>query len=493
MEYYQWFRLKGAPFQPASPSSAVYFSPTHLEGLTTLEAGLSGDLCGLTLLTGEAGTGKTTLIYSLLQRDYKRVRIAHIDDPKLSFLEMMRAVLSQLNLYSAKSTKLDYLRVLDHLLDLHGKEERIAVIVDEAQVVSDDVLEELRLLSNRSQRDDRCLQLILVGQPELAGRLKKPELRQLNQRISTRGVLKPLDAKQAIIYVECRLSAQGTKCSSVFEPGALKRLLKRSDGIPRKINMLCHTAMVAAFHAGERRVSLRTAKKTAAEYQDSVGLTNTKRRIDARRWVMPGLITGAALASPLLLGLAYPNLWSSWVLKHRVASGGALAQTVRSDNRETRRHDASRLLREVKFTTSHASHPVELQTSIVPETTVPAAPKSNPIEPAAASELRPVPTGPAAASLSSRIQKQTGASATAERRSKITVRYGDTLNKIATRYFGSNSGINELREANPKLTDIDQLNAGQIIYLPAGMSPKVSDAQTATARPLQNAEDSADR
>jgi general secretion pathway protein A len=254
MEYHQYFRLDGPPFQPATPHGAIYYSPTHLEGLTTLEAGLLGDLSGLTLLTGEAGTGKTTLICSLLQRDYKRVRIAHIDDPKLSFLEMMRIVMTQLNLHSAGSTKLDYLSVLDHLLDLRGKEERIAIVVDESQVLSDDVLEELRLLSNRGQRNDRCLQLILVGQPELDERLKKPELRQLNQRISTRGVLKPLNNEQAVMYVECsRLSAQGGKSSAIFEPGALTHLLRRGDGIPRKINMLCHSAMLAAFHAGERK------------------------------------------------------------------------------------------------------------------------------------------------------------------------------------------------------------------------------------------------
>jgi general secretion pathway protein A len=251
--YEQYFRLKGPPFQPASPDGAVYFSPTHLEGLATLESGLLGELSGLTLLTGEAGSGKTTLIYSLLQSDYKRVRIAHIDDPKLSFLEILRLILTQLNLYSAGSTKLDYLNVLDHLLELHGKEERIAIVIDEAQVLSDDILEELRLLSNRGQRDDRCLQLILVGQPELAERLKNPELRQLNQRISSRGVLKPLSTAQGIMYVECRLIAQGSKCSTIFAPGALECLLRQSDGIPRKINMLCHSGCWPRIPRGRKR------------------------------------------------------------------------------------------------------------------------------------------------------------------------------------------------------------------------------------------------
>src|ERR1700687_3511822 len=322
--YEQYFRLQGPPFQPASPDGAVYFSPTHLAGLATLESGLEGDLSGLTMLTGQAGTGKTTLIYSLLQRDYKRARIAHIDDPKLTFLEIMRLILTQLNLYSPGSTKLDYLNVLDHLLELHGKEERIAIIVDEAQVLSDDILEELRLLSNRGQRDDRCLQLILVGQPELAERLKKPELRQLNQRISSRGVLAPLNIAQAVKYVECKLSAQGSNCDAIFELGALKRLLLRSDGIPRKINMLCHTAMQAAYNAGAKKVSYRTAGKIAAEYHDSVRITN--RRSGAR---LTALVVGTALASLLLLSFVYPNVWSGWVGNHTASPGGPIEHTVR--------------------------------------------------------------------------------------------------------------------------------------------------------------------
>jgi len=492
MEYYQYFRLKGAPFQPASPHGAVYFSPTHLQGLTTLEAGLSEDLSGLTMLTGEAGTGKTTLIYSLLQRDYKRARIAHIDDPKLSFLEILRVILTQLNLYSAGTTKVDYLSTLDHLLELRGKEERIAIVVDESQVLSDDVLEELRLLSNRGQRDNRCLlQLILVGQPELAERLKKPELRQLNQRISSRGVLRPLNTAEAIMYVECRLSAQGGQSSAIFEPRALNHLLRRSDGIPRKINMLCHSAMMAAFYANEGKVSVRTAKKTAAEYHDSVVITN--RKSGTRPLVMPALIVGTALGSLLLFGFVYANVWSDWLLHHTVSLGRANEQTVRPDSRSTGHRKASGLRREAKATTSLTPHPVESRASLAPGAAAPAAPASDVAGRGTAPKMRIAPTALAATAVSAGIQKQTEVPAAPEQRSQITVRYGDTLEKIAIRYFGSKSGINELMAANPQLTNINQLTVGQIVYLPHGISPKASSDQTATARPVPNTEDSPER
>src|ERR1700719_310639 len=143
--YYEHFHLTGPPFQAASPNSALFLSPTHREGLATLEWGLSRELNGFTLLTGDAGTGKTTLIYSLLQRDFKQVRIAYIIDPRLSFLEILRVILDQLNLYCKGSTKLDYLEALDRFLKLRQKEERVAIIVDESQDLSDDVLEDLRL------------------------------------------------------------------------------------------------------------------------------------------------------------------------------------------------------------------------------------------------------------------------------------------------------------------------------------------------------------
>ena len=326
--YCQHFRLNGPPFQSASPNSALFLSPTHLEGLATLEWGLSRELNGFTLLTGEVGTGKTTLIYSLLQRDFKQVRIAYIADPKLSFLEILRVILKELNLYSTGSTKLDYLEALDRFLNLRDKEERVTIIVDESQILSDDALEELRLLSNHGERYDRCLQLILVGQPELVERLKKPELHQLDQRISARGVLNPLNVEESLKYVECRLRARGGASAQIFEPGALERLLQHSDGIPRKINQLCHNAMLLAYSAGARKVSLKAAKETAAEYDDSTRINNRSSTAPHRRKRL-ALIAGATFAALLSLSVAYLHVSSGQSIKQTVLYWQAMERTVR--------------------------------------------------------------------------------------------------------------------------------------------------------------------
>jgi len=465
MEYFQYFRLDGPPFQPASPRGAVYLSPTHMEGLAPLEKGLTSDLSGLTLLTGEAGTGKTTLIYSLLQRDYKRLRISHIDDPKLSFLEMMQVVMSQLQLYAAGTTKLDYLNAIDHLLDLHGKEERIAIIVDESQVLSDDVLEDLRLLSNRGQRDDRCLQLILVGQPELAERLKKPELRQLNQRISSRGVLRPLSTAEGLMYVESKLVAQGGTVSGLFEPRALPHLLKKSDGIPRKINMLCHTALNAAFYANERKVSVATAKKTALEYHDSVAIV--KRRPSRMKWlVIPPLAAGAGIAAMLLLGEVHPNGASEWVRDHTIGLGKA--RTVEQADEEG--------------PLDFGVKPIE-RSAGAPQTVEAGRSPKNPIAgPSRVPGIHIDPTAPAAAAVSE--TNQSGTSAASQQPRQITVRQGDTLGTIAIRYYGSEDAVSELITANPQLTDINRLSVGQTINLPAGSAPGAVHQQ-ATAESVE--------
>jgi phage tail protein X len=327
-----------------------------------------------------------------------------------------------------------------------------------------------------------------VGQPELAERLKQPELRQLNQRISSRGVLSPLNSEQAAKYVECRLSAQGGSCAAIFEPHALNSLLRRSDGIPRKINMLCHTAMQAAFYAGDKKVTLKTAKKVAAEYQDSVGIQN--HGSSSRPLGMPTLLVGTAIAALLLFGFVYP-IWSDWVLIRSGPSGMAIEQAAQpvktalqvKTGEEPPLHWHSNNGAKAKANTSVESQPLPLRTSFVPGAPTAAASKND----GAASATAP------AAAVNAGIQKQNRLRAAPAQRRQITVRYGDTLKLIAIRYFGSKAGINDIIQANPQLTNINQLTVGEVIYLPAGIAPKAdSRDETATAWSVSNVEESRD-
>jgi phage tail protein X len=250
----------------------------------------------------------------------------------------------------------------------------------------------------------------------------------------------------------------------------LERLLQHSDGIPRKINVLCHNAMLLAYSAGAKKVSLKTAKKTATEYDDSPRITNqTSSAPHSKK--KPALIAGAALASLLLLGFVYLHVSSDQAIKQTVSSGHAMEQTVRPVQTvkqlgiEGRAGPAAMPPAAVPL----ALHPVEHQASPAPGAAVPKAPKGYVLGRVTAPEMR---------------QEQTVAPAPLERRRQITVRYGDTIEKLAIRYFGSKSGLNDLIDANPQLTNINRLSSGQILYLPSGSDPKASHARIVTAQPV---------
>jgi hypothetical protein len=167
-------------------------------------------------------------------------------------------------------TKLDRIEALVGFLGGRMPNERLAIIVDEAQDLSDDVLEELRLFSNYGQRIGRYLQLVLVGQPELALRLKSPSLRQFSQRVAARSVLSRLSFAEAHEYVEYRLRTKDGRSRDIFDSEALNYLLRHSAGIPRQINVLCHNAMLLAFSSGAPQVDLKAARAAVADHGESL-------------------------------------------------------------------------------------------------------------------------------------------------------------------------------------------------------------------------------
>jgi len=266
--YYQHFGLTGPPFQFTPSPAMVYMSQTHREGMAALEWGLMHESSGFSLLAGESGTGKTTLIASLLSRQYQRLHLAYVTNPRLEFPDILRLILTQLGIEAGGLSKAEMLDALGRFLGALRPAERVAIIFDEAQGLSDDALEELRLLSNYGRSGENQLQLILAGQPELLRRLMAPNLRQFNERIGARTLLAPLDQNETTEYIDYRLRSRGGTAAKIFNRKALNYIVGASAGIPRRVNVLCHNAMLLAYAAGVKQVSLKMAKEAVAEYQD---------------------------------------------------------------------------------------------------------------------------------------------------------------------------------------------------------------------------------
>jgi general secretion pathway protein A len=250
--YYSHFGLSGAPFQVMPSSKPLFMSKAHRGARAALESNLEDDPGGFSLLIEETGTGKTTLIITLLAQRQAFVRAAYVSNPKIGFDGLLRDIGRQFGM-PAQTDRLEIFRAFDRYLEDLAPNERAVVIVDEAQALSAEILDDLRLFSNCELQGKGRLHFVFAGQPALLMRLCAPELRQVNERIGVRVLLNPLEAAEARAYVDYRLAAYGGSAEALFAHGALEHLLTRSAGIPRRINVYCHNALLRAYKAGESR------------------------------------------------------------------------------------------------------------------------------------------------------------------------------------------------------------------------------------------------
>ncbi len=478
---YQHFGLSAQPFSPMASPEGLFLGNAHREGLAALQWGLC-EPSGFTLLVGEIGTGKTTLIRALLAGRPAGVRAAWVANPRLSFEEILEVLATQLELHPARFRRLDFLQALDALVVSLRREECVVLVFDEAQSLSDEILEDLRLLSNFQSAQRGRLQIILVGQLELMQRLARPELRQLDQRIGARCLLAPLKAGEVWRYVDHQLQRCGGDVRRLFTRSARKALNRYSGGIPRKINVLCHDALMCAYSKGSKKVRGAHLGAAARGYGDLVHAAQRhaqlpgafKRTLQSNR-----LRLSAAVVSALALGLF---ALSAADLSHLPDFGafGSLGP-ARSESK-------ARLLTGGKGVPpgpqplddrAEKTKEVSLDPAFADPTTVTiaggeaqgsesAGPVAKPVvHSSAQQDARRATKPPPALEVhnSPRILLSRASEPKLEV-STVMVNKGDTLSKIAARWLGSTKPeqIRSLLKANPGIVNANLIYPGQTLY-----------------------------
>lgn len=292
--YLSFHGLEEKPFNATPDPKFLYLTPAHREALAQLLYGVQeGE--GFIVLTGEVGTGKTTLLHTLLQRVGDKAAVAFILNSTLPFDGLLEYMLEDFGVAEPGKTRAQRLFALNRfLIERRRTGQKTLLIIDEAQNLSETTLEQVRLLSNFETPTGKLLQILLVGQPELRAKLDKPELRQLKQRISLRCTIRPLTVEETKDYLRSRLRVAGAVDPGLFSDAAVQRIAGYTRGIPRLVNIISDHCLILAYSEQTRRVERDTVERTVRYLEDG------ERRTHARglfwrpatvslRWLLGGL------------------------------------------------------------------------------------------------------------------------------------------------------------------------------------------------------------
>lgn len=293
--YTEYFGLSELPFSIAPDPRYLFLSAHHREALAHLAYG-AREANGFIQLTGEIGTGKTTLVRRLLAHMPEGVEIAFIFNPDVSRLGLLKSILAELGetvaIGPVERSELAA-HIYRHLLSAHARARRVVLVIDEAQRLAPDVLEEVRLLTNFETDRHKLLNVILVGQPELRETLARADLRQLAQRVTARYHLGPLGPAETAAYIRHRLTLAGAP-GRIFSPRAVRGIQRYTHGIPRLINLVCDRALMAAYAREVREVSPRLV---AIAVRELAGMPDRARRSPYRALYIVSMLAVLMLAA----------------------------------------------------------------------------------------------------------------------------------------------------------------------------------------------------
>jgi general secretion pathway protein A len=287
--YKEHFGFRELPFSITPDPRYLFLSEQHREALAHLLYGIKSD-GGFVLLTGEVGTGKTTVCRCLLEQIPENTDIAFILNPKMTSEELLAAVCDELRISypeGNRSIKVFVDRINEYLLNAHARGRKTVLIIEEAQNLAPDVLEQIRLLTNLETNHRKLLQIVMVGQPELKAMLSRPDMLQLSQRITARYHIGPLSKGEVGSYVDHRLAVAGAT-RKVFPDSTFDKLYRLSKGIPRMINVICDRALLGAYVQGNVVVDNRTLVTAAREVSDST--VRMKLPVIPVRWILTGIV-----------------------------------------------------------------------------------------------------------------------------------------------------------------------------------------------------------
>ena len=326
--YLEFYGLKELPFALTPDPRFIYFTPSHTEAMANLHYGIESGK-GLIVVTGEVGTGKTTILRWMMQRLERTVLVAYLFNPRMTVGEFYQYVSSPRLLDVPDwENKSDLLLRLGEFLDArHSRGLRTVLIIDEAHGLSPAVLEEIRLLSNFESDSAKQLQIVLTGQPELRGVLNRPELRQLKQRVALRCEIRPLpDIEETGRYIASRLLAAGAERTDIFSPAAVDFVFRCTEGIPRQINNVCDNSLLAGFAAGAEVVGREIVEEVAETFDLLPGTQRGRQTGEERE-------RAARIFSPS--GRA--ELWAAGAQASEGVGGGVAGAAQAHEEREMER------------------------------------------------------------------------------------------------------------------------------------------------------------
>ncbi len=497
--YTSHFGLREKPFNVTPDPRFFYANPVYREAYASLVAGVQ-ERKGFIVMTGEIGTGKTTLLRMLMTNLEATVRFAYLYNTTLGFEDLLAYACDELGISAEGEGRLRRIQALNaFLIEQLRRGGTGVLLIDEAQNLAPDVLENLRLLSNLETSTEKLLQIVLVGQPELEAKLAQPGLRQLRQRIALRCRLDRLKESEVEAYIRSRLETAGARRTDLFEGRALQRIVAYSSGIPRLINIICDNALVIAYAASAKRVSPAIVEEVASD----LGLNAAPLRHQAV--ALEARPTPSAAPAPIeprstaaieprstaeilrrrRLRHAPGRRWLGWarlgVLTAFVAVGSATLLYAPSITEQisamgTFMKSAWGALAEraalARHRTSAASTPVQPAPDAGvaedsdrgrEDVTAPTLPAAAPTEPAASAPALSLPPRPSSPPLTS-----SGPVATARPRT-ITIPDGATIAELAFQIYGGFNvlAIDLIKEFNPQVENLNAIRAGEQLRLPS--------------------------